>query len=59
VDCHLQQIIFPETYTALTTLEFSATVSGEVRSFYMDSLAMDWYNNGCDAGLLRASSRKV
>ena len=57
-NCHLTEITFPERYLGLTTLNFSATVDGESRAFYMDSLHLGWYNNSCEAGLTRIMSRK-
>jgi hypothetical protein len=59
VNCRLHQIPFPLTYTGLTSLNFSATIDDEPRSFYMDTIHLDWFNNSCEAGLMRISSRKV
>ena len=56
--CQLTPITFPEQYMGLTTLNFSASVGGESRTFYMDSLHLGWYNNSCEAGLTRIMSRR-
>jgi hypothetical protein len=56
--CQLHQIPFPTSYVGLTSLNFSATVGEESRTFYVDDLSLEWYNNTCEAGLTRISSRK-
>lgn len=56
--CHLQEITFPGDWNNLTTLNFTATVAGETRGFYLDALSLGWSNNSCAAGLTRVNSRK-
>lgn len=56
--CQLQEIQFEASFRNLSTMSFYAVVLGQPVTLYIDSLALDWYNNTCAAGLARASSRK-
>lgn len=58
LNCPLQEIHFPESWTGLITMNFTATVGSRVRNFYMDSLNLGWVNNTCEAGLKRISVKK-
>lgn len=57
--CQLTKITFNYLFYKLTTLSFYANVEGKVSQFWVDSLDMNWYDNTCDAGLARISSRKM
>lgn len=57
-NCTLARISLPATFTALSGLQIRATVSNAPVLFWLDNLSMGWYNNTCEAGLLRQMSRK-
>jgi hypothetical protein len=57
--CQLTEITFNYLFYKLTTLSFYANVQGLISIFWLDSLSMNWYNNTCEAGLARISSRKM
>ncbi|KAK5257876.1 hypothetical protein LTR40_009021 [Exophiala xenobiotica] len=59
VDCHLTEINFNYLFYKMTTLSFYANVQGKISIFWLDSLALNWYDNTCQAGLERISSRKI
>lgn len=54
--CQLQSIKFNKLFTQLSAMSFYANVQGQIKTFYMDSLQLDWYDNNCTAGLERAGS---
>ena len=56
-DCKLQKVEFARSMVGLSGIQIQAFVRGEQRMWYMDDLAMGWYNNTCAAGLLRLQSR--
>ncbi|KAK6387689.1 hypothetical protein LTS17_000958 [Exophiala oligosperma] len=58
VNCQLTEIRFNYLFYKMTTLSFYANVEGKISIFWLDSLALDWYDNSCEAGLKRISSRK-
>ena len=59
VNCHLQVVEFSGAFRALSKIQIEAFVNGdERRNFVMDDLKLGWWNNTCDAGLLRIRSRK-
>ncbi|KIW11181.1 hypothetical protein PV08_10481 [Exophiala spinifera] len=58
VDCRLTEIRFNYLFYKMTTLSFYANVEGKISIFWLDSLSLDWYDNSCEAGLKRISSRK-
>ena len=52
-NCQLQQIVFGGQFTALSSLNFYANVQGQVKIFFIDTIALTWFNNTCAAGLAR------
>lgn len=56
VNCELNQIYFSKQYQGLSALSFYATVQGKQKIFFVDTMAMGWWNNTCAAGLKRISS---
>lgn len=54
--CQLEQVQFPQSMRGLSGIRIQAFVGNERRSWFMDNLALGWYNNTCDAGLLRTRS---
>ena len=56
--CHLNKIDFGPQFNMLSAISFYGVIDGKTVDFYMDSLQMQWYNNTCEAGLTRVSSRK-
>ena len=54
--CQLQLIQFNKLFTNLSAMSFYANVQGQIKSFYMDSLELDWSDNNCTAGLERVGS---
>lgn len=58
-DCALTFVEFPESWTALSGVQFEAFVDDEEpQTFMIDSLAIGWWNNTCEAGLERIMHRK-
>ncbi|KAI1619864.1 hypothetical protein EDD37DRAFT_698293 [Exophiala viscosa] len=58
-NCQLTEITFNYLFYKMSTLSFYANVKGQISIFWLDSLSMNWYNNTCEAGLERISSRKI
>ena len=57
-NCELQQIFFDTQWnTKLSALSFYANVQGREVIFWIDTIAMSWWNNTCAAGLERISNR--
>ena len=56
--CSLNQIRFDEPFSNLSVVSFYGVVGGKIVDFYADSIRLEWYNNSCEAGLARISSRK-
>lgn len=56
-NCKLQQVEFNKNMVGLSGIQIQAFVKDEQRMWFMDDLAMGWYNNTCEAGLLRMMSR--
>lgn len=56
-NCQLEKIMFPESMVGLSGVRFQAFVGDEKRVWFMDNLALGWYNNTCAAGLLRSESQ--
>lgn len=52
-NCQLQEVNFPPSFVGLSGLQIQAFVGNEERMFFMDDLALGWYNNTCEAGLTR------
>lgn len=57
-NCKLNQIYFSSKFQGLSSLSFYAVLLGQPRIFFVDTLALGWYNNTCEAGLKRVGSRK-
>lgn len=58
-DCALTFVEFPENWTGLSGIQFEAFVDNEESQIFMlDSLALGWWNNSCEAGLERIMHRK-
>lgn len=55
-DCKLTPITFAGSMKGLSGIRFQAFVNGDQRMWYIDDLALGWYNNTCSAGLLRVRS---
>lgn len=56
-DCKLEKVNFATSMTGLSGIRIQAFVGGQQKMWFMDNLAMGWYNNTCSAGLLRQSTR--
>ena len=52
--CQLQRVDFPPIMRGLSGLQIRAFVGHEQRIWFMDNLALGWYDNSCEAGLQRA-----
>jgi len=52
-NCQLGQVFFPTSFTGLSGLQIQAFVGNDQRMFFMDNLALGWYNETCEAGLTR------
>lgn len=55
--CQLQYADFGDSFTGVSTLGFSAYVRGKPVSWFIDTIALSWWNNSCSAGLLRSKAR--
>jgi len=59
MNCELSPVEFSFDFWGLSGIQFEAYINGSVpRIFLLDNLSMGWYNNTCEAGLLRIRSRK-
>lgn len=56
--CELNQITFDRPFSNLSSMSFYGVIEGQIVDFYMDSIRLEWYDNSCEAGLARISSRK-
>jgi len=56
-NCELTFVTFPPEFTGLSTLSMYANVQGKPSIFWIDTVALSWWNNTCEAGLARISSR--
>jgi hypothetical protein len=54
--CQLTQVHFAQSMKGLSGIRIQAFVGSERRSWFMDNLALGWFNNTCEAGLLRGRS---
>lgn len=52
--CQLQQVEFPVVMRGLSGLQIRAFVGDEQRIWFMDNLALGWYDTSCAAGMKRA-----
>lgn len=55
-DCKLEQVNFATSMKGLSGVRIQAFVGTEQKMWFMDNLAMGWYNNTCSAGLIRQMS---
>jgi hypothetical protein len=51
--CPLQHVNFPEVFRGLSGIQVQAFVNNKPVMFFMDDLALGWYDNSCDAGMKR------
>jgi len=58
MDCQLSFVEFPNDYQGLSGLQIRAFGREDQRIWFMDELALGWYDNTCSAGLLRSRSRR-
>jgi hypothetical protein len=56
--CNLNQIVFDTPFSNLSAMSFYGVIEGKIVDFYVDSIRLEWYDNSCEAGLARISSRK-
>ncbi|KAL9108386.1 MAG: hypothetical protein Q9227_006846 [Pyrenula ochraceoflavens] len=52
-NCHLQFVDFGDLFTGVSSIGFSASVNGTAVNWFIDSIAMSWWNTTCAAGLYR------
>lgn len=58
-NCHLQEVnLADEGFVGLSGLQIAASVNGQPQVFFMDNLAMGWFNNTCEAVQERSMTRK-
>ncbi|KAF2259450.1 hypothetical protein CC78DRAFT_475391 [Lojkania enalia] len=59
IGCKLMRVDFNEGFTGLSGIQFNAYtgVLNVPQVFMMDSLGMEWWNNTCEAGILRIGHR--
>ena len=51
--CSLARIDFGDWFEGISAIAFTASVNGTGVNWFMDSVAMSWWNNTCAAGLYR------
>jgi hypothetical protein len=57
-DCVLSHVTLEDFY-GLSSIRIEAIADGAtLKSWVMDNLSMDWFDNSCAAGLKRVSSKK-
>jgi hypothetical protein len=56
--CDLDQIIYKDSFKGMSAVSFYGVINGQIVDFYIDSIELQWYNNTCEAGLERSSSRR-
>jgi hypothetical protein len=52
-NCQLQQVSFPENFRGLSGIQIQAFANNQPRMFFMDDLALSWFDNSCAAGMQR------
>ncbi|KAF4554618.1 Hypothetical protein D9617_4g003730 [Elsinoe fawcettii] len=57
-NCLLTFVDFPLDMRGLSGFQIRAFVGEEQRIWFMDELALGWWDNSCEAGQIRARSRK-
>lgn len=58
LECDLNHVTFDQPFSNLSAISFYGVIDGKIVDFYMDSIRLTWYDNSCEAGLARISSRK-
>jgi hypothetical protein len=51
--CPLQHVSFPDNFNGLSGIQLQAFVKNKPVMFFMDDLALGWYDNSCEAGMQR------
>jgi hypothetical protein len=51
--CPLQHMEFPDNFRGLSGIQIQAFVNNKPVMFFMDDMALGWYDNSCDAGMKR------
>lgn len=51
--CQLQHADFPDNFRGLSGIQIQAIADGEPRMFFMDDLALAWFDDSCEAGMQR------
>jgi len=52
-NCQLQQVDFPESFRGLSGIQIQAFANKKPGMFFMDDLALSWFDNSCAAGMQR------
>jgi hypothetical protein len=52
-DCKLQHVDFPDNFRGLSGIQIQAFANNKPVMFFMDDLALSWYDNSCEAGMQR------
>jgi hypothetical protein len=52
-DCKLQHVDFPDNFRGLSGIHIQAFANNKPVMFFMDNLALSWYDNSCEAGMQR------
>jgi hypothetical protein len=52
-DCKLQHVDFPDNFIGLSGIQIQAFANNKPVMFFMDDLALGWYDNSCEAGMQR------
>jgi hypothetical protein len=52
-DCQLVPVTLDNSFENLNAIRINVTVAGEPKIWWLDDLALGWYNNTCAAGLQR------
>jgi len=55
-NCQLHHVGFPAVMKGMSGFQIRAFVGEEQRIWFMDNLALGWYNDSCEAALQRAKS---
>lgn len=54
--CKLQYVDFGTPLTGVSSVAFQASVEGTPVNWFIDTIALEWWNNTCAAGVLRETS---
>jgi hypothetical protein len=52
-DCKLQHVDFPDNFRGLSGIQIQAFANNKPVMFFMDDLALSWFDNSCEAGMQR------